>query len=175
MATILATNPQQIRLAMLGSDILRHIFEYDGTYKQIYKKCITGGSLWSANWLRWYDNSQECRDPAISATMKWLFVTWGITKDGMDPFMMASTKFMQHHYFPTDIQFLTWVDFRLDTTEVTVYIGNDRIFTGLAVDNTYYKHYSARVMYEEENKFRNWEIVYLDGENDMAIMVPSLW
>ena len=117
------------RLTQLFPDLLRHIFEYDGTYKEHFQKNVLL-DIWKTSWKNWHTNV-IC--PYKNLVADWLLTTWGMYNDPM--WSGGSQEWFRKHYHPTDIVIMTRF---VDNVN-----NNDNFFT--------YSDDSEEIYGEEEN------------------------
>jgi len=177
MSTILTqTRPQTLlRLADLGDDILRHIFEYDPTFRDLFQTKISK-CIWSAAWLNWQKYSEECSCPFVSTTMKWLFQTWGVYKWeqlGYDPKydLTAPNLFCKKNYFPTNIVVINHPIYDDISHYVSVYINGHREIYCMVVTLEYYQNEYSKIANDEDSEFYDMMDVFVDHYAGFVILV----
>ena len=75
-------------------DVLRHIYAYDGTYKQAFTDTVVV-AIWRRVWEKYLDTVKE---PVVVAVVRHLFEVWGVSESA--PTYAPDVGFSQRHYFP---------------------------------------------------------------------------
>ena len=117
------------RLTQLFPDLLRHIFEYDDTYKEHFQNNVLL-DIWKTSWQNWHANI-TC--PYKYLVADWLLTTWGVYNHPMGS--GDSPEWFRKHYHPSDIVIMTRF---VDNVN-----NNDNFFT--------YSDDSEEIWGEEEN------------------------
>ena len=167
------------RLADLGDDILRKIFEYDSTYHDLYKTLVETG-IWSAAWKNWKMYSDETSCPFVYVAMEWLFQSWGVEKFGDPDYksaydIMPPLVFFKQHYFPSDIKIINntiLLGVRDDIAHyVSVYIDGRRVLYCLVMDIDYYEKEYSLVSDDREFVLNNMLELFIDRHNGMVVLI----
>jgi len=189
------------RLSDLGDDVLRNIFEFDPTYRDLFQARVKDG-LWGAAWRNWYAYSEECACPFVAVAMKWLFQSWGIDKwgqPGYDPSLdiMPPLVFFKQQYFPTDIRvvnrpLLNNAEALLDAEAlgvfgerskassaeledtahyVSIYVDDHRVLYCLVLTTEYYEDAYAAITDDRESGFHNMMDVFVDPRAGMVVLI----
>lgn len=163
------------RLSDLGDDILRNIFEFDPTYRELFKNKVADG-LWGAAWRNWYSYSEECSCPFVSVAMDWLFQSWGVDKWGKPGYNPAYDPippliFFKQQYFPSDIRIINHV--LLDDTAhyVSIYVDDHRVLYCLVLTTEYYEDAYAAISDDRESGFHNMMDVFVDKRTGMVVLI----
>ena len=101
MTLCLNNSSSRSRLSMLFPDLLRHIFEYDGTCKEIFSKDVIP-DIWKTSWLNWHANL-TC--PYKHLVADWLLTTWNVYDNPM--FGSGTYELFRKHYHTSDIVVMT--------------------------------------------------------------------
>lgn len=163
------------RFSDLGNDVLRNIFEFDPTYRDLFKSKVADG-VWGAAWRNWYTYSEECTCPFVAVAMKWLFQSWGVDKwgqPGYDPSLdiMPPLVFFKQQYFPTDIRVINR-PFLEDTAHyVSIYVDDHRVLYCLVLTTEYYEDAYAAISDDRENGFHNMMDVFMDPRAGMVVLI----
>lgn len=162
-------------LSDLGDDILRNIFEYDPTYRDLFRKKIVDG-IWGAAWRNWYITSDECACPFVAVAMEWLFQSWGVDKWGnpeynpaLDP--IPPLIFFKQHYFPSDIKIINNIMIEDTAHYVSIYVDNHRVLYCLVLTIEFYQEEYSSITYDQESQFNNMIDIFLDQRAGMVVLI----
>jgi len=89
------------RLTQLFPELLRHIFEYDDTYKEHFQKNVLL-DIWQRSWQNWHAGI-SC--PYKHLVAEWLLTTWGVYGDSI--WSGDSQEWFRKNYHHTDIVVMT--------------------------------------------------------------------
>jgi len=167
------SNKQTIR-TKIGDDILRKIFEYDPTYRNLFTNKVVDG-IWGGAWQNWYMNSEECACPFVAVAMKWLFESWGVYKWGEpgynprdDP--IPPLEFFKYNYFPSDIKIINR-EMRDIAHYVSIYVNGNRVLYCLVITIEYYENEYASIERDEDSEFYNMIDVFVDRRAGLVVLI----
>jgi len=131
------------RLRQLSPDLLRFIFEFDDTYKQLFQDQVLL-DIWQTSWRNWH-TSLLC--PYKNLVMDWLMNMWGVYSDNA-----AESLYFRKRYHTDKI---------VVTTE----------FVGVDDDNNdmIYTDNSEEILDEEEN-YKCQVKVYMKHSTGMSVI-----
>ena len=148
-------------IRILGEQgILRHIFEYDNTYRQTLNNKVLV-PLWKQVWNRWY-HQIDC--PFKRAVMGHLLKIWGVWDNDVHSFSWyKNVSWYRNHYFPDCVHVVLSVNDATNEMDVSVYMNNHGrclcVFDGKVLTQLQYKQ---DCLEETGNK-----ISYIDVDEDM--------
>ena len=148
-------------IRILGEQgILRHIFEYDDTYRQTLNDKVLV-PLWQQVWNRWY-HQIDC--PFERAVMGHLLKTWGVWDNDVHSLSWyKNVSWYRNHYFPDCVRVVGSVNDTTNEMDVFVYMNNHGrclcVFDGKVLTQLQYKQDCLK---ETGN-----QISYIDVDEDM--------
>ena len=140
------------RLSQLMPELIRHIFEYDDTYKDYFQKNVLL-DIWKTSWQNWHG---EMTCPYKQLVADWLLTTWGVYNNPL--WEGESQEWCRKHYHTSDITIITRF--------VDVVNNDDDVFT--------FTQDSEEIVGEEDN-YRCLVQVYMKhGANTSVIFAGEI-
>jgi hypothetical protein len=163
------------RLSDLGDDILRIIFEFDTTYREIFTNKVENG-IWGAAWRNWYAYSEDCQCPFVETVMDSLFQSWGVNKWGNPVYnplydIMPPIVVYKYNYFPSDIRIVNHTINDGISHYVSVYINNQRILYCVVATIEYYNNSYKTIMDDRESEFAELMEIFVDTNKGYVILL----
>jgi hypothetical protein len=144
-------------------DIMRHIFEFDGTYRERFTDTVLV-SVWRCVWE---DYLRNLTDPYIIAVLRHLFEVWGVSKTNLATYQ-PNIQFCRRHYFPD----------RMNAFVHRNWDGSVNVLVYMQVNGQTTRMTRARVltpeMYTDESSQEispNDDIVYEDPDSGFVVCV----
>jgi hypothetical protein len=145
--------------------LLGDIFEYDDTYKCVFKQEILP-NLWHESWKSWYYRI-EC--PYEHAVAGYLTENWGVWDESPNRDM---SRWFRDNYFPDGLSFIKHVDEKTGRMMVTAKMSyKDKrqytVFRGMVLTQ---KQYTEECGEETPNDIRYLDI-YKDLDHDLTVYI----
>jgi hypothetical protein len=140
--TTMVPKVESSRLRQLSPDLLRFIFEFDDTYKQLFQDQVLL-DIWQTSWRNWH-TSLLC--PYKNLVMDWLMNMWGVYGDNVD----ESSYFRKRYH----------TDKIVVTTE----------FVGVDVYNDILYSDNSQDIYGEEDNYKCQVKVYMKHAAGMSVI-----
>ena len=132
------------RLRQLSPDLIRFIFEFDDTYKQLFQDQVLL-DIWQTSWRNWH-TSMLC--PYKNLVMDWLMNMWGVYSDNVN----ESLYFRKLYH--TD----------------KIVVTTDFVGVGVDVDNDILYSDNSQDIYGEEDNYKCQVKVYMKNVTGMAVI-----
>lgn len=145
-------------------DVMRHIYAFDGTYKQIFTDHVLI-DIWRRVWEHYLDT---VTDPVIVAVLCHCFEVWGVSETNMATYQ-PDMAFVQRHYFPDRMNVFTHEDFD----------GSVRVMVFMQIRNQTVSVFNGRVLTPEmhdresqyEGSWRRDDAIYEDGASGFVVYI----